>query len=69
MIIEGTQLEFVFKEKDNIAEILQKLEDKKRILHWLIDGQGRTGIPIGCLCWIDRHWLVKHYNVEYSYFN
>ena len=35
----------------------------------IIDGQGRTGIPIGCLCWIDRHWLVKHYNVEYSYFN
>lgn len=66
--MEGKQLEFVFEPISKIDEILQKLEDKRRILNWLIDGQGRHGIPIGCICWMDRHWLVKHYNVEYSYF-
>ncbi len=47
-----------------IEEILQKLEDKRLILNWLIDGHGVHGIPISSLKYIERAWLVKHYNVE-----
>jgi len=49
----------------------QDIKDKIKIMHWLIDGYGRTGWPLSVInCdWLDRHWLVKHYNVEYSYFD
>ena len=52
----------------SINEILTKLEDKRLILYWLIDGYGRHGLKISDLRNIDRAWLIKHYNVEESYF-
>ena len=52
----------------SIDEILIKLEDKRLILHWLIDGYGIHGLEISHLKHIDKAWLIKHYNVEESYF-
>lgn len=52
----------------SIDKILQKLEDKRLILNWLINGYGRHGLEISDLKYIDRAWLIKHYNVEESYF-
>lgn len=37
-------------------------------LTWLINGHGRTGIPFEWWSKITPEWIVKNYNVEWSYF-
>jgi len=64
------QLEFIFPDYEKIHnDILSELDDKILILKWLINGQGRLGIPISYFPLITKEWIIKNYNVEPSYFN
>jgi len=45
-----------------------ELNEKSKILNWLIHGYGRIGIPISGVKVLTKEWIVKHYNVEMSYF-
>ena len=39
-----------------------------RLIHWLVNGYGRHGIPPSLWSGATCEWVVKNYNVEMSYF-
>lgn len=57
-----------FKTIKSIDELLEDLRIRMKVLEWLINGQGRLGIPISCCKNITPEWIVQHYNVEMDYF-
>jgi hypothetical protein len=63
------QLEIVFPDYGTKhQQILQKLEEKRKILRWLINGYGKIGLPLSAVSVLTKEWVVKNYNVEMSYF-
>lgn len=52
----------------NTEEFIEQLRIRLKVLEWLINGQGRLGIPISSCHHITPEWIVQHYNVEMDYF-
>lgn len=40
------------------------LEEKLRIIHWLIDGQGLTGLPISAVSYLTTDDIVRVFNID-----
>ncbi|HUU89515.1 MAG TPA: hypothetical protein VMX17_17415 [Candidatus Glassbacteria bacterium] len=49
-------------------DIELEIRKSTRLLHWLIDGYHRHCIPGDLWYGVTPEWVVKHYNVEMSYF-
>jgi len=52
-----------------IQECIDQLNEKQKILNWLIAGQYVHCIPIKYLHIITKEWICENYNVELSYFD
>ncbi len=53
---------------EKLEDLLDQLEEKRLILHWLINGYGRIGLPIGAVSVLTKEWIVQRYHVEMTYF-
>jgi len=51
-----------------MKEIDEKIYERIQLLKWLIMGQNVHCIPVTKSLLITKEWVVKHYNVEMSYF-
>lgn len=56
------------KELFNIKPFLQQLEEKRKILKWLIEGSGIHGIPISAVSYLTKEKIISLYNTEIEYF-
>lgn len=54
---------------NKLKPFINELNEKNLILRWLIKGHNRIGLPIKAVKVLTKEWVVKHYNVELSYFN
>lgn len=46
----------------------EQLYELKQRLNWFISGIGRHGITWNQFKYLTAEWIVKHYNVEMTYF-
>lgn len=52
----------------NIEPFLQQLEEKRKIICWLIKGGGIHNIPVRCAAGLTKERICELYNVELKYF-
>lgn len=52
-----------------MREIDERLYEKLRIIHWLIDGAGIHCLPITMASGLTKERICELYNMELSYFN
>jgi len=49
-----------------VDEILKQLEDKRRVLNFIIDGQGIHGLPMKAVHYLTMERISELYNVEFQ---
>ena len=54
--------------KLSIDDCLERLEEKRKVLHWLIDGLGKTGLTFDAVHWLTIDRICELYNTEPEYF-
>ena len=52
----------------DLSHIEAKLEEKRKILVWLIQGQGIHGLPLDAVAYLTKERICELYNIELSYF-
>ena len=52
-----------------MEKIYDKLEERKRVLKWLISGLGIHGLKISDAKYITWGWVIKNYNIPENQFN
>ncbi len=57
-----------YNTKRTLQQCFDYLDEKQKVLDWLIIGQGRHGWRIKALEWMSKEFIVMNYNVEPEYF-
>lgn len=52
----------------DVSKYINELEEKKQILHWLIDGSGIHCLPISSISYLTKEIICELYNVDLNYF-
>lgn len=53
----------------SVQDCLDYLEEKRKVLHWLIEGYGKTGLPLSAVRYLTIYRICELYNVDINYFN
>lgn len=54
--------------KMSVQDCLNQLNEKQKVLHWLIAGHGQTGLPFSSMQYLTIDRICELYNVNPSYF-
>lgn len=52
-----------------MEKFYKQLDEKLKIIKWLIDGYGFHGLKISDGSWLTKEHLIQNYNVSWEYFN
>lgn len=58
-----------YNTKRSIQDCLDYLDEKRKVLHWLIDGYGKTGLPLSAVRYLSIYKICELYHVDIDYFN
>lgn len=56
------------KEIFNVDKYIEKLNEKLKIMHWLIDGSEIHGLSLAYVSFLTKERICELYNVELEYF-
>ena len=48
----------------DVSKYINELEEKRKILNWLIDGRGIHGLPTSAVGYLTKEIISDLYNVE-----
>jgi hypothetical protein len=70
---EVEDLEFIIdyiemSTRKNIQDCLDTLDEKRKVLNWLIDGYGKTGLPFSAVKYLTIDRICEVYHTEPEYF-
>jgi hypothetical protein len=54
--------------RKTIQDCLDTLDEKRKVLNWLIDGYGKTGLPFSAVRYLTIDRICEVYHTEPSYF-
>ena len=52
----------------SIQDTLDYLDEKAKILNWLIEGYGITGLPLSAINYLTKERICVLYNTELEFF-